>query len=156
MNKRYALLLVPLMASGIQQMNDLVQAIKDRNLTEVKRLIASGANVNQNIDGDKPLHFAAQFSTPEIVHQLIKARADLNAPSSFHGGSTPLLIAIGSDRPDIARVLIQAGANVNKEVYGTTALNMAESKAQQNPHFKEVVQLLISNGARKSTRRYSM
>ena len=94
----------------------------------------------------------------EEVTKLIKAGANVNATSDF--GRTPLSFAAENcSNPEILRVLIENGANVNaahKYVYGTyewpgyvlsgemgTPLTLA-AKYNSNP---EILRLLIENGA---------
>ncbi len=150
MNKRYALLLVPLMASGIQP-EGFIDAIKDNNLKKVKMLLASGkAHVNESFEGSTPLHFAAFVSAPEMVQELIKNHADLNVESPFHAGSTALIIAIGNGQFANAKVLINAGADVKKKgFYGQTALGMAEQRVAEDPRYQELVELLRAKGAKR-------
>ena len=114
----------------------------------VRALLARGANVN----GREPLHdqtalmWAAAQKHPDVVAALIKAGADVRARSRAYsqtvtsevtqragrealnytvtrGGSTPLLFAARSGDVESARLLIEAGADVNDALpNGMTAL----------------------------------
>ena len=61
------------------------------------------------------LHAAAGGEFDRVVSTLLEAGADLDPVDA--GGATPLIRAIFGDRPDIARLLIVRGANVNADVH---------------------------------------
>ncbi len=65
------------------------EAAKEGNLTEVKRLIEEGADLNV-IDeyGSTPLHFTADLGHKDLVGLLFSKGANVNAVCSF--GGTPL------------------------------------------------------------------
>lgn len=68
------------------------------------------------------LHEAAVTGDLAAVRRHIAARSDLNAPDPT-GGSTPLIIAATFGRAEVARALIDAGADVNRQnTEGSTAL----------------------------------
>ena len=71
-------------------------------------LIKRGAQVNRL--GWTPLHYAASTGHPETVRMLIANKAIVDAPSP--DGTTPLMMAayIGSEQ--VARLLLDAGAEV--------------------------------------------
>jgi len=78
------------------------------------------------------------------VQQHIKAGSDLNAgePSM---GSSPLISAAVFGKTEIAKALIEAGADVNlKNNEGSTALHTAAFLCRL-----EIVELLLANGADK-------
>ena len=78
-----------------------------------------------------------------LVQLLLEAGANLNARAE--GGSTPLLLATGnkSQNPEIAKLLIRAGANPDAHNrYGRIALFWAVQNQQA-----ELVHLLIQAGA---------
>lgn len=77
--------------------DQLITAIKNRDLQTVKALIIDDGNVNIN-QGDynfqvTPLHYAAMYGFDEIIEILIKHKADVNAQDS--SGLTPLHNAVG-------------------------------------------------------------
>ena len=119
----------------------LHDAVKNRNLDEVNRLISAGANVNaKDDDGTIPLHWAYQ-STVSIVEALVAAVADVNAKENK--GRTPLHWASGVPLggESIVAALLIAGADVNAKdtIYGQTPLHWAWSA--------DIVSRLIIAGA---------
>ncbi len=114
----------------------------------VEQLLDAGAdpNVAELERGQTALMWAAAQSHVEIVRQLTAAGADLHARSKVwhqlentagntnpsgnfkmaHGGSTPLLFAARNGDLETARVLVEAGADVNDvAAAGTSALVIA-------------------------------
>ena len=74
-----------------------------------------------------PLHRAAAFGPLEMVRELLKAGADVNARDSR--ALTPLIFAVATEypAPQILQTLLQAGADVNaRDNSGETALDWAE------------------------------
>jgi hypothetical protein len=99
---------------------------------------------------DKPeidIHTAVLYNNLEAVRQHIEAGTDINAKEPF-GGSTPLITAATFDKQEIAKLLIDAGADLtitNND--GSTALHSAAFFCRV-----EMVQLLIDAKADKTIR----
>jgi ankyrin repeat protein len=134
----------------------------------VKALLLHGAQVNgkEKSHGQTALMWAASEKRPEIVKLLLEVGADLNARSRAYpqivtgeetqragreelnytvirGGSTPLLFAAREGDAESARLLIEAGANVNDTLPdGTTALIEAAYSGQG-----AVAKVLLEKGA---------
>jgi len=88
------------------------------------------------------LHEAAVTGNLAAVRRHIAAGSDLNAPDPT-GGSTPLIIAATFGRTDVARALIDAGADVNRRnSEGSTALLSAALFCRT-----EIVEALLAAGA---------
>lgn len=81
--------------------------------TPLDILLTKGANVNhRNQDGRTPLHRLVAYSSDSgRVIALIKAGADVN--SKDNNWTTPLHLAAWYESPDVVRVLIDKGADVN-------------------------------------------
>jgi ankyrin repeat protein len=128
----------------------------------VKALVASGAVVDtvENWRGQTPLMWAAAEGHADAMKVLIEAGADVNARSSIiawerqrteeprdkwlpPGGLTPLLFAARDGKVESARVLLDAGADVNVvDPDRHTALILA----LMNGHF-DVAGALVQAGA---------
>jgi uncharacterized protein len=79
----------------------------------VRILIAAGADPDGRTPGDEtPLHWAASSDDAEVAAALIDGGADLQVPDGSIG--TPLDNAIGYACWNVARLLVQRGARVDK------------------------------------------
>lgn len=103
----------------------------------------SGVDLNKaNEKGVTMLIAAARNGNVEVVQALTKLRS-VNRDILDCVQQTALIAAIKSEHPDIARILVQAGANINiVDKDGQTALMIACSKG-----YTELVKFLIVKGA---------
>ncbi|MEU9847892.1 ankyrin repeat domain-containing protein [Streptomyces sp. NPDC047985] len=74
---------------------------------EIRRLLDQGADP-EAWSGGRPLHRAAVFGSPEVVAELARRVADVDA---LENGVTALWEAVVSRKPDNARALAAAGAD---------------------------------------------
>lgn len=94
---------------------------------------------------DVGLHEAAVTGDLAAVRRHITTGSDLNAPDPT-GGATPLIIAATFGRTEVARALIDAGADVNRQNNeGSTALLTAALFCRT-----EIVEALLAAGADRS------
>ncbi len=94
---------------------------------------------------DIDLHTAVITGNKVAVKQHIAAGSDLNARDPF-GGSSPLITAAVFGKPEMAEILLDAGADINfQNNDGSTALISAAFFGRP-----EIVQLLLERGADKS------
>ncbi|NIM58767.1 MAG: hypothetical protein GTO16_07455 [Candidatus Aminicenantes bacterium] len=113
-----------------------------------KLLIDSGADVNIDFDGVSLLHVAALYGGNKAVAELLIAEGlDVNAKCGAHGkakDTTPLHAAAGKDNIEVAKVLIDNGAELDAKVFENhyTPLHVA---ARNNK--RAVAELLIAEGA---------
>jgi uncharacterized protein len=92
-------------------------------------LIDAGADVNargRDGRGESPLHWAASSDDVDVAEVLVDAGADLEAPDGSIG--TPLDNAIGYGCWNVARLLVQRGAKVDK-LWHAAALGMIDRLA---------------------------
>ncbi len=79
----------------------------------IKLLADAGADVNAiNEVGEWALRNAAERGDTEAVAYLLSVGADPNVQNI---GGTAIHMAVCSDNPGIARLLLQAGANINAQ-----------------------------------------
>lgn len=78
----------------------------------VRKLLSSGANVDENSTKFTPLRFAVINGHVEIVKLLLDAGA--NPESIDEYGSSPLGYAITSKQPEIVKMLLECNVDVNK------------------------------------------
>jgi len=75
--------------------------------------------------GFTPMHFVAQQGEIETARILLNAGADVNSPHAELGN--PLLIAMVSGHNNLAKFLLEQGANPNiKDLWGVTPLHYAQ------------------------------
>ncbi len=119
----------------VDLVNKLSNAIKNKNLSEVKRLLELG--VDPNAKG--ALHTAANRGSTEIVELLLEHGAQINR---LEGEKTPLFYACGdkNKKPniEIVQLLLEKGADPNIGV-------LLHNAARNN--YVEVVVFLIEFGA---------
>ena len=119
----------------------LFSAIRNNDLTVVKSLAASAADVN--VRGERqttPLMYAGAFGSLEAMRVLMDAGADVNAHNDFN--ATALMWSV--NEPAKVQLLVEHGANVNaKSKTGRTPLMLAAMQ----PGSDEVVDLLLKKGA---------
>jgi ankyrin repeat protein len=106
-------------------------------------LLKRGARANvANRYGSSPLAEAVKLADPGLVAQLLAGGADPESPNE--DGQTALMLAARAGALDVAKTLVEHGANVNaKETWrDQTALMWAA-----DGNFAEIAQFLIDKGA---------
>jgi ankyrin repeat protein len=95
--------------------------------TIVKMLIEAGADPNASIFGvnhtETPLHWAASSDDADVAVALIDGGADIDKTGGSIAGGTPLDNAVGYGCWNVARLLVQHGAKVDK-LWHAAALGM--------------------------------
>jgi ankyrin repeat protein len=109
----------------------------------VRRLVASGANVNvAQGDGMTALHWAAERGDVKMANELLKAHASVKAVTR-EASYTPLHIASKNGNAAVVRALLNAGADVKALTNsGATALHLAAGSGSA-----DAVLALIEKGA---------
>jgi ankyrin repeat protein len=94
-------------------------------------------------DGFTPLGLACFFEHEEIVRYLLLKGAEVNIPSRNELHVFPLHSAIASNNPNITRILLEAGADVNVvQQAGITPLHSAAHNGNI-----EIIILLVEAGS---------
>lgn len=132
-----------LLASGIEL--NVYEAAGTGQTQRLKELIAADPSLvnSHSNDGFTPLGLAVFFGHPETVNALLDAGADVNLASQESMKVTPLASASAARQFEIARTLIEHGANVNARA-SNDFTPLHESAASGKLDF---VQLLLDNGA---------
>jgi ankyrin repeat protein len=90
-------------------------------------LIDAGADPNAPVEGrrheETPLHWAASSDDVEVARALIDHGADIEAPGASIGRGTPLDDAVGYGCWQVARLLVERGARVDR-LWQAAALGM--------------------------------
>lgn len=120
---------------------ELTAAVLNNNAELVGSLISQNTDVNDEVDGSRPLHWAVYNDNNEIVQKLLVAGADASLPN--REGMLPLVIAVINGNAAISAILLDAGAEVNQPLpNGETPLMMAARTGNL-----DVVKLLLARGA---------
>ena len=109
----------------------LVEAARDGDVAEVRRLIASGADLNgaeETVFDCTALHEAAYNGHVDCVRVLVEGGASVDKRDRF--GLTPLHWAASRKHCEIVTYLLEKGASVNSmNSFGQTPLHYANSAA---------------------------
>ncbi|XP_055375467.1 myotrophin [Condylostylus longicornis] len=90
-------------------MADLVWGIKNGELDQVKDYIEkTNVDLNNEISGRCPVHYAADYGQKEILEFLISKGVDVNLKDKH--GITALLAAIWEGHTECVRLLLANGA----------------------------------------------
>lgn len=91
------------------------------------------------------IHTAVLTENQEALQQHIAAGSNLNEKDPY-GGSSPLITAAVFGKPEMAKILIEAGADINfQNNDGSTALHSAAFFCRP-----EIVKMLLDNNVDKS------
>lgn len=125
-------------------MTALMTAVKDGNVTTVRRLIAEGADVNErDSGGDAPVIMAAYLGHADVLRLLLEAGGDVTALDPGMK-ATALHAAAYAGHADTAQLLIEHGIAIDQQgpYNGYTALH--DAIWQNNV---DVARVLIDAGA---------
>ncbi|HEY9852097.1 MAG TPA: ankyrin repeat domain-containing protein [Leptolyngbyaceae cyanobacterium] len=124
------------------KVSPLIRAILQDDLAQVERLLETGAELNP--DGwqkEVPLVAAVYRGNPAIIQTLIAAGANLNQ-LDMSIDARPIGMAIQQNRPDLVRLLLDAGASPEGGALGETGLAIAITKNNL-----PILQMLLEGGA---------
>lgn len=106
------------------QETELCQAIINKDNKEFRRIIFSGANINQKsgLQQLSPLYLAAQRGQSSMIMILLAFGADIEEDIE---GLTPLAAAYLEGHKESAKILLAAGANAECEINGQKLISIA-------------------------------
>ena len=125
----------------------LHRATSSGHLDIANLLISKGADINAQLKfGASPLHIAINMGDQNMVLLLVNEGSDLNLIGHVfthaQPKTTPLILAILSDRSEIAKLLIENGVNITLGVSGLSPLHAAAKSGSM-----EIALQLIELGA---------
>ena len=124
------------------------------DLAQVKALLEQGQDPNVFDDMSwTPLHYAVRGNHLEMVRCLLAAGADVNAHNEDKIGDTPLGEVAANCPLDMAKLLVDAGANPAIPGWmGLCALDRA--KDRKKPEGQQVFELLVEAARKFKRARY--
>ena len=91
-------------------MSDLAWAVKNGDIDMVKEMVeVKGVDINKQIDGRLPLHYASDYGQLEVLKFLCSKGAQLNSEDKH--GISPLLAAIWEGHTSCVQFLLEKGAS---------------------------------------------
>ena len=149
MNKYLLMTCAMLMALPAYATTDeLIENVKNKNLTAVETLLAGGENVNgTNAQGNTALHYAVATGNTEMVKLLLAHNANMNAANSK--GWTPLKIAEKKNVGEVYNVLEEkiASDKFAAEEAAKAAEKLAQQKAEAEAKAKKEAEKLAQRKA---------
>ena len=120
--------------------DDFIAAVTFDQPATIEKLLVRGFDPNTpNEKGVPGLLFAIQSESPKSAMLLAKhPSTNLNAQNQ--SGETPLMLAAINNQLDLAKVLIERGADINKP--GWTPLHYAATRGH-----RDMIRLLLDNDA---------
>ena len=131
------------------QREQLHRAAQDGDLAQVNDLVERRYPVNRCDDlGMTPLHYALQDNRWVVVKRLIEAGANVNAHDERRIGNTPLGEHAGECSYEMAKVLIDAGADPT--IRGWMQMNVIDrARERKDANARKVLRLLEEAAARR-------
>ena len=122
----------------------LHQAADNGQVSEVKELLAKGAEVNakDKYTGWRPLHLAATFGHLDVVKELLSKGAEVNAKDK--DGKTPLHLAAQNGHLDVVKELLKFAEHAKKSNESKEAPKMVTDTLQARC-LPEVAQWAVNN-----------
>jgi ankyrin repeat protein len=123
--------------------DEICGAIQANDLETVKALISQDSTLanTKTPEGSTPLHFAAKFGHPFVIHHLVSCNADLNCLDAE--GMSPLMLATKSCQLMAMQALCELHVDVNLcNPGGASALHYASAAGDV-----KILEALVQNKA---------
>lgn len=132
------------------QRERLHQAASAGDLARVNDLIERKYPLNRFDDLRKtPLHYAVEDNRLEVVQRLIEAGANVNAHDERWNGNTPLSDNAGECTYEMAKVLVDAGADPT--IRGWMQMNAIDrARKRKDANGRKIVRLLEEAARRRA------
>ena len=125
---------------------DVHAAAKSGDTDEVAALLSMDNRLTRTFDADgwSPLHLAAHYGHAAIVELLLHNNAPVDLRSINAMANTALHAALAGKRTQVAKILLDAGADANATQHGGwTPLHSAAASGD-----REAIDLLLARGAK--------
>jgi len=120
--------------------SDFVQAASAGSFEQMKKLVESGARLNDKVCGFTALMYAAFYGRYEMTEYLLRLSVSVNEKNLC--GQTALMNAVERSHRSVVEILVKANADVNiTDQKGLSALH----KAVRGSSF-EIIKLLVEIG----------
>ncbi|GLH12376.1 hypothetical protein R5R35_011698 [Gryllus longicercus] len=109
-------------------MSEFVWGIKNGDLEQVRDIVErKEIDVNKEIDGRPPIHYAADYGQGDVIKYLVSKGADVNAKDKH--GISALLAAVWEGHTDCVKLLLEQGASKDGSAPdGTSYVDAAEKE----------------------------
>ncbi|KAJ5855761.1 uncharacterized protein N7529_009705 [Penicillium soppii] len=117
---------------GQEQYAPLHSAVRREDLSMVTTLLERGASPNIGFCGSKttPLQRAAYRGNNDIVQELIKHGAEVNAPPHCNGGRTALQAAALMGHESTVKILLKYGADIKSKIASVDGISAIEASVR--------------------------
>ncbi|XP_063398766.1 myotrophin-like [Mytilus trossulus] len=115
-------------------MTDFLWAVKNGDLGAVQNFVQEGVNLNEEIEGRTPLHYAADYGHSEVIGFLVDKGGQVDIKDKH--GITPILAAIWEGHTNSVKILLQKGASKT----GSSPDGMSYLECAEKEEIKQLLQ----------------
>ncbi|MDT4292252.1 ankyrin repeat domain-containing protein [Methylomonas sp. MO1] len=121
----------------------LHKAMLDNDLKQAAKALIKGADIEEVSEGMTPLLLAIDLNLVKLAQFLLDHGANAHAKDSY--GNTSLYLAIRKRNPELVKLVLNAGVDVNESVSerSTTAMMFSIDA----PINMDIIKLLVNRGA---------